>query len=259
MERKLTILLVEDDSSACDEIAAYTEPLEDVCLLGITNNAKNALEYVIDTQPDAVILDLELHEGGGDGLTLLRDIRMIDIAVKPYMLVTTHNPSVITHDIARQLGADFIMPKHQPDYSAKTVVEFLRVLRPMLHARKPNIVSSFVESPEEKRKRLHCRICTELDAIGISPKVVGYQYLIEAIQLIMDKPISNLCDVIGRKYSKTEYSVERAMQNAINKAWSSGDVNELYARYTAKIHSEKGVPTVMEFVYYYANKLKNEY
>jgi Response regulator containing CheY-like receiver, AAA-type ATPase, and DNA-binding domains len=259
MERKLTIFLVEDDSKACDEIVTYTEPLEDICVVEVTNNVKNALEFIKDLRSDIVILDLELSEGIGDGLTLLRDINMLDLVVKPYILVTTQNPSVITHDIARQLGADFIMPKYQVGYSAKTVVDFLRVLKPVLHNRAPNNTPSFVESPEQKRERLHRRICLELDVIGISPKVVGYQYLIDAIQLIMDKPVPNLCDIIGKNYGKTEYSVERAVQNAINKAWSSGDITELYKQYTAKIHSEKGVPTATEFIYYYANKLKNEY
>lgn len=260
MTRKMTILLVEDDPVACNEIAAYAETLsDDICLTGITNNANKALEYIKDTLPDAVILDLELHEGGGDGLTLLRELRSPEIEVKPYILVTTYNSSVITYDAARKNGADFIMAKHQNDYSAKSVLDFLRIMKPILHARRPNAAPSFVESPAEKEKRLHRRICAELDGIGISPKVVGYQYLIEAIQLIMNKPVPNMCSIIGSNHKKTDTSVERAMQNSINKAWSRGDVNELYSRYTAKLHSEKGVPTVTEFVYYYANKLKNEY
>ena len=46
------------------------------------------------------------------------------------------------------------------------------------------------------------------------------------------------------------------MQNAINKAWRTTDIEDLSINYTARISSEKGVPTMTEFIYYYADKLK---
>ena len=48
------------------------------------------------------------------------------------------------------------------------------------------------------------------------------------------------------------------MQNAINRAWRTFPVEELEAHYTAKTHSCRGVPTIMEFVFYYAGLLKTE-
>ena len=59
-------------------------------------------------------------------------------------------------------------------------------------------------------------------------------------------------------YKKSDASVERAMQNAINRAWRHSDIEELLAHYTARIRSEKGVPTTLEFVFYYANKIKTD-
>jgi flavin-binding protein dodecin len=53
--------------------------------------------------------------------------------------------------------------------------------------------------------------------------------------------MQNLCNVIGQKYGKTESSVERAMQNAINKAWRTCDIDDLLHYYTARISSDKGV------------------
>ena len=74
----------------------------------------------------------------------------------------------------------------------------------------------------------------------------------------MDKPTQKLSTIIGDKYQKTEASVERAMQNAINRAWKQTDIDELSRYYTARIHSDKGVPTITDFIYYYAAKLNNE-
>ena len=72
MDEKLTILLVEDDPQACKDIIMEIGKNADVfSLVGVTNNSNRALQYVWDAQPDAIILDPALHEGGGDGLDLL--------------------------------------------------------------------------------------------------------------------------------------------------------------------------------------------
>ena len=95
--------------------------------------------------------------------------------------------------------------------------------------------------------------------MGISPKSVGYKYLIDAIAITIQEPVQHICNVVGNKYGKSENSVERAMQNAINRAWKTSDINELLANYTAKIRSEKGAPTLTEFIYYYAQKIGNDF
>ena len=45
-ENILTILLVEDDKSACDEIEEYVDTCDNVCLVGITGNSNEALDIV---------------------------------------------------------------------------------------------------------------------------------------------------------------------------------------------------------------------
>lgn len=263
MERELSILLVEDDPQACEDIAAYVDTLDDVILIGITNNASKAEQLIQDTLPDAVILDLELHGGSGSGLALLQALHSAPPAKLPYILITTHNSSAVTYEAARQLGADFILSKHQNDYSAKSVVEFLRALKQVIqkhHANhtKINQGQDSPESPVQKDRRMTRMICLELDRVGISAKAKGYQYLTDAILLVTKAPTPNLCTIIGEKYGKTESSVERAMQNAIATAWRTTPIDDLLTYYTAKINSEKGVPTMTEFIYHYANKIKNE-
>lgn len=259
MDRRLSILLIEDDENACEEIMHYVDEQDDMDLVGIACDSDKAIELVKNHLPDAVILDLELHKGGGNGLLFLQELRQMDIY--PFILVTTNNTSAITYEYARQLGADFIMSKHQSDYSPKNAVGFLKMMKGAILSKKENRASahSTTEAPEQKRRRIVRRICQELDYIGISPKAVGYKYIVDAIELIIQKPVNNLCAVIGSKYGKTDSSVERAMQNAVNRAWRTSDIDDLAEHYKAKIHSEKGVPTITEFIYYYANKIKNEY
>lgn len=259
--KELSILLVEDDGVACEEIKQHIENLDDVRLAGITNNSKDALEYVKSTLPEAVILDLELHQGGGNGLQFLSELKQLGLPFHPYILITTNNTSTITYAYAREAGADFILSKHQAGYSPKGAVEFLRMIKPAILSKidSDSPQHRTAESPDQKTKRIVRQISVELNYVGVSPKHVGYQYLIEAIQLVLEKQRNNLCALIAEKYGKTEASVERAMQNAIDKAWRVSDIEDLIKHYTARISSEKGIPTITEFVYYYANKIKNEY
>lgn len=261
MSRKLSVLLVEDEERTCQEFVECVEELDDVVLVGVTNNSAKALEYVHDFVPDAIILDLELHQGGGNGLLMLKELRNMALDVQPYVLITTHNSSAITYESARMFGADFIMSKHQSDYSCSNAVEFLRVMKPVIHSRSGESVAAdaTTETQAERTKRISRRICAELDHVGISPKVIGYRYLTCAIQTVIKRPTPNLCSVLADQYGKTEASVERAMQNAINKAWRTTPIEDLLQHYTARISSDRGVPTLTEFVYFYANKIRNKY
>ena len=258
MEKILSILLVEDEPTECHEIIEYVESKNDVEILGVTNNINKALEYVANTQPDVIILDLELHKGYGDGLTFLDSLREMKLAYPIYVLVTTNNVSHITHDGARKMGADFIMVKSQEDYSAKRVIEFLRSLKSVIHSnRKTFRKDDYGSTPLQQHRKAKNRIITELDRIGIAPNVLGRQYLIDSITLLIDGQHEGLTAAVSEKHDKSVASVERAMQNAIEKAWKTSCIEDLGKYYTARISSARGVPTMTEFIYYYAEKIEN--
>ncbi len=106
--------------------------------------------------------------------------------------------------------------------------------------------------------RLYRSVYAALDTVGVSPKAVGYAYLAEAILLIYQSPTPRFCAVLGQRHGKTEASVERAMQNALNRAWHVTDPDILHECYTARVRSRNGAPTLTDFVYFYANKLRME-
>lgn len=254
MSRPLTILLVEDDVAECERFDDYTDSFEDVLLVAATNNARQALEHTVDHQPDAIILDLELHQGGGDGLSFLSALKRAALPYTPYVLVTTNNVHPMTHEQARRMGAAFIMVKKQADYSAESVIDFLREVKAVIQDSRQKI-SEAPALPGDRQKRLLKKITAEVDRIGISPKLLGRNYLIDYIFMLVedsaDTPLTN----IAIKYAKTEESVRHAMQHAINVTWRSGDIEDLEAYYTARVNSERGVPTVMEFVFYYKDRV----
>jgi len=253
VDRPLTLLLVEDDKDACLHFDDYLDGLEDVELVGVTGNAKQALELACDYLPDAVILDLELHQGGGDGLSFLAALKRAELSYTPLVLITTSNVHPMIHAQARRLGAAFIMSKQQTDYSAASVVDFLRDAKMVIQDSRQNVLD-IPQPPGEKRKRRLTRLSAEFDRIGISPKMLGRNYLIEYILALAEDPYSNPITV-AQQFGKTEKSVRHAMQNAINTAWANTDIEELEKHYTARIQSEKGVPTMLEFACHYRDKI----
>ncbi len=259
MNNDFSILLVEDDARECEDMKNYINTLDHIRLTGITNSSDDAIASVKKDLPDAVILDLELHRGGGDGLLFLANLKLLRLKRTPYILITTNNPSKIVHKAAREAGADFIFTKFQNDYSAQRVIEHLLQIRELTshHIFSAHPVSS--ESSIQREKRMLERIQHELNLVGISPKVVGYKYLTDAILLTIQQTDTNLYRILGEKYKKSDASIQRAMQNAINRTWRMSDPDDLLMYYTARISSEKGCPTIMEFIFYYANKLRNEF
>lgn len=264
MEYKLNVLIVEDDPVARNELTAQIEEQhESFSLIGVTDNSEKAVQIVLNDCPDAVILDLELQLGGGDGFDFLRQVRANNLPIPPYILVTTNNISPITHKAARDMGADYIMTKAQKGYTSKMPIEFLKMVSSSILNRK-SIDRGDVEQLESNNEELRLknrrrRIYRELNAVGINPKSAGYSYLADAIEVIMSGVKQHVTNEVGKRYGKAETTIERAMQNAINRAWNTANTDDLFANYTARITSERGVPTITEFIFYYANKIETEY
>ena len=257
MDRKLKVLLVEDDLAECNAFGNYVDSTCDISVIEVTNNADQALEHVINHLPDAVVLDLELHYGGGNGISFLEMLNSTELLKKPYILVTTNNISRITHDQVRLLGADFIMVKSQSDYSAKTVIEFLRSLKDVILSSKTSFQPEQHEllSPNELIKERKTRVSALLDELGFSPAMKGRGYLVDSMVLLVEGQ-NYYVKEIAQKNSKTEASVIRAMENAIEKTWRTGEIETLHRCYTAKIHSNKAMPTLHEFVCHFADKIR---
>lgn len=261
MPKRIDLLVVEDDEATCLEYEQICKQYEDVFLIGTSAHSKEALKITEEFKPNAVVLDLELQKGSGSGLDYLIHIIDIQIKVKPYILVVTNNVSQVTQAVVRNFGADYIILKSQADYSIEMVINMLRSVISSIPDMNPEFPTS---SPaikkrieEDYNRRLVKNITKELDIIGINPRFKGRNYLRDAIEMICHKEQTYICNEVARKYSKTSASVERAMQNAIDRAWKTTDTTTLETHYTAYIHPQKGNPTITEFIYYYADKVKN--
>ena len=133
MPKRIDLLVVEDDEATCLEYEQVCKQYEDVFLIGTSAHAKEALKITEEFKPNAVVLDLELQKGSGNGIDYLTHFDDYMLKVKPFILVVTNNVSQITQSIVRNAGADFIIVKSQADYSVEMVVNFLRSIEMICH------------------------------------------------------------------------------------------------------------------------------
>ena len=262
MKSLLSILIIEDEDEICTKFKTIIDHTEGLSIACTTNSSYEGLLLFKEYLPHIIILDLELHGGSGSGIDFLKNLNQLNLSPKPYILVTTNNSSPLTHKYIREMGCDFVMSKYESDYSEQKAVDLILTMKDVILNHQISLTPTFhspaSESPASKKSQLHRMITSHLNQVGINPKVLGYRYLIDAIIIYIENPDSRLSAEIAKQYHKSEKSIERAMSNAINKAWEASDIEDLEKYYTARFDLLRGSPTIMEFVSYYADQIKSE-
>jgi len=133
MEETIKILILEDDIEECTNFIQAAQASGNIEIVGTTANVTKALTIAQTELPNAIIVDLELHGGNGNGLQFLSELIKLPLKTKPYLLVTTNNPSRTTHEAARTFGADFIITKYETSYSSEYVLNFLTMMHSAIH------------------------------------------------------------------------------------------------------------------------------
>lgn len=256
--KSMQMLLVEDEQKHCDEYKKYVSTLKYPHSLYIVNGELEALKLIQMFPFDFLFLDLELHESDGDGISFLKKLKFLDIPKIPYIYVVTINPSLNARNYVRSIGADEVVWKGKSDYSAQFVVDkardyFLEMVKSK--SNEPGQITIYSIKNE---------IRSRIEKVGITDDIEGRNYLIEAIAIIIksnDRDVNLKRDVypkIAKMYSKSVWSIEKAIETAINKAWCITDEKTLAENYTAVVSRAKGSPTNKEFICYYANQIREE-
>lgn len=259
MELKpMKILIIEDDINDCNSLQICAKDRDDVEIIAITDSDIEGLKYVKAKHPEGIILDLELNNsfaGSTDSLDFLSDLKKLHLNYEPIVIVTTHVNSKRTYDILHRNGVDLILYKDHPKYSSE------HVLNSFINLRKANInykVTSIKEDIENEEEKISNLINNELELIGVIEKLKGREYIHDAILYLVqnDNNKINVIQHLTNKYKKSGTTITNGIQNAIIHAWRVTPIEDLEKYYTARVNYETGIPTPMEFIYYYVNKIK---
>ena len=257
----MKLLLIEDDNKECEKFRKIVEKRQDIEFVGITNSAIEGLKLLKENIPDGVILDLELNAGQGSGFEFLQKLNELKLSTRPKIVVTTNVYSDSVYDYLHENKVDFIFYKKQESYSVENVINTLFLLKGYTDSSSDiPIDKNDNEEDNETMKIISDKINKELDLIGISSHLQGRKYLYDAILYLLSKESSDgrisINQYLISKYKKASSTISRAMQNAILHAWRISSIEDLEEKYKAKINYETGVPTPVEFIYYYVDKIK---
>ena len=258
MSKPMSILIIEDDINDCNNFIKCINNREDFELVGITDSDVDALKHVKLKHPEGIVLDLELNNGSSgntDSLQFLSNLRKMNLNYEPIVIVTTHVHSKRTYDILHRQGIDLLMYKDHPKYSCEQVLNNFLTFR--VDIVKPQ-VKTIEEELEDNENRISDLINHELDLIGVTVKLKGRKYIHDAILYLIQNENSNVNVIqhLTKIYKKSGNTITNGIQNAIIHAWRVSAVEDLENYYTAKVNYETGVPTPMEFIYYYVDKIK---
>ena len=114
------------------------------------------------------------------------------------------------------------------------------------------------------KNNLEISITRMLHELGMPSHIKGYQYLREAIIMVVNdidvinQITKSLYPRIAYKFDTTPSRVERAIRHAIEVAWGRGDQKTVENIFGYTISASKGKPTNSEFIAMISDKLRLE-
>ena len=259
METKpMKILIIEDDINDCNNFINCIKNRKDIELVTLTDSDIEGLTYVKLKHPEGIVLDLELNNsttGNTDSLEFLSKLRKMNLNYQPIVIVTTHVNSTRTYEILHRSGVDLILYKDHPNYSSDYVLNKFINLR---NTTPKQTIETLKEEIEEKENKISECIYHELDLIGVTAKLKGRTYIHDAILYLIQNENSNtnVIQHLTKVHKKSGNTITNGIQNAIIHAWRVSSIEDLTTYYTARVNYETGIPTPMEFIYYYVDKIK---
>ncbi len=121
-----------------------------------------------------------------------------------------------------------------------------------------------IQGKEKIEDNLEALVTNIIHEIGVPAHIKGYQYLREAIMMVVDnidminQITKQLYPEIAQKYKTTPSRVERAIRHAIEVAWGRGKIEAMEKIFGYTVNASKGKPTNSEFIAMIADKLRLE-
>ena len=266
MNKKITVLIADDNSEFSATLAGYINAEEDLELVGMARDGVDAFDMIKNLEPDIVLLDVIMPRL--DGLGVLERLEENNIEKMPMcIMLSAVGQDKITQK-AINLGAQYYIVKpFEISVLIKRIKElkFFQPVQSKIPYTSREIKTSYIEiAPNEKKneENLEALVTNMIHEIGVPAHIKGYQYLREAIMMVVnDIDIINqitkqLYPEIAQKYHTTPSRVERAIRHAIEVAWDRGDVDVLNSYFGYTIHNDRGKPTNSEFIAMISDKLR---
>ncbi|MBQ2833646.1 MAG: sporulation transcription factor Spo0A [Clostridia bacterium] len=251
----IKLMLADDNLTLRDTLSAYFAIQEDITLTKPASNGCEALELAESEQPDILLLDIIMPRL--DGMGVLRELMQRPVRPKVIMLTALRSDEVIAR--AMELGASYYIVKPaEPQDIYEQIRAVAGTASPVRIAIPETPASAYAHwSPDE-------RVANLFLSIGIPAHIKGYQYLREAVRMVIDdrdvinRITKELYPGIARRYGTSSSKVERAMRHAIEVAWNRGRLDTTNQLLGVNLFNERDKPTNGEFISLIAEKAAGE-
>lgn len=268
MNKKITVLIADDNAEFSATLANCIKAEEELELIGMAKDGIEAFDMIKIYEPDVVLLDVIMPRL--DGLGVLEKIFENNLDKVPMcIMISAVGQDKITQK-AINLGAQYYIVKpFEIDVLIKRIKD-LKYFKPTemktLYTSR-EIKPAYIDISQNTKKseeNLEALVTNVIHEIGVPAHIKGYQYLREAIMMvvnnidIINQITKQLYPDIAHKYHTTPSRVERAIRHAIEVAWGRGEQTVVESIFGYTVSASKGKPTNSEFIAMIADKLRLE-
>ena len=268
----VNVVIVDDNPMILNTLDEVISSEAGLSVIGRADNGKDAIDMIKDTQPDVVLLDLVMPQM--DGITVVENIKKKTSMLKnpAFIILSAVGGEQMTEE-AFQAGANyFLMKPFDKDILVNKIRRIgKRPVRPVpgkvleapLKAATPE--EAAMNREEYMKEHLETDITKMLHDLGIPAHIKGYQYLRDAISMVvrdremMEAVTKILYPEIAKKNYTSSSRVERAIRHAIEVAWGRGSLEVIDELFGYTISTGKGKPTNSEFIALIADKICLDY
>ncbi len=256
---QIKVLVADDNREFCGILKSYFSNDADFQLIDVCTNGMEVINVLQKETVEVLILDLIMPYM--DGIGVLEKINVMNLEKRPRIIILTAFGQENITQKAVQLGVDYYILK---PFDLEVLGDRVRqVVRDIKGDDSPISISPS-STPIKNSRNLEVEVTRVIHEIGVPAHVKGYQYLRDAIMLVVDEinylgaVTKELYPTIAQKYDTTPSRVERAIRHAIELAWDRGDVEKINKVFGYTISGEKGKPTNSEFIAIIADRLRLE-
>lgn len=244
MERRYKVLLADDCMGTEAEAERILKGYNmEVYYCG--RDGREVIERIEELRPDAVVMNMAMRRIDGLGVLSLKKGKEDGTEY----IVTYSGEGYEGVGEAMELGATYCLSR---PIDAHYLAGRLDAIRERKEQR-----------GEARRKESYeSEITDMLHMLAVPAHIKGYQYLREAITLVLrdgemlNSVTKELYPTVAKRFGTTASRAERAIRHAIEVAWDRGDVEVLNSFFGYTIRSDRGKPTNSEFIAYVADKLR---
>jgi two-component system response regulator (stage 0 sporulation protein A) len=248
LEKPIKVMIVDDHRDFCEVLRDYFEGQDDCVVSGIANDGLQALELLGQEMPDVMIIDLIMPYL--DGIGVLEHLEPSEDRPKVIILTAFGQETQIRRAV--ELGAHYFLLKPFD----------LEVLGNRVRQAVSGAVGANITSFHPKSRNLDVDVTNLIYEMGVPAHVRGYQYLRDAIILVIGEQsllgavTKELYPMVAEKFDTKPSRVERAIRHAIELAWDRGNVDMMNRVFAHTSGKGRGKPTNSEFIAMVADRLR---